>query len=137
MKAQAIFETLVDAYDDQHPFGESVVRLDPHGELRVAVAETLDQRVRGMIGRKFDGFDAMLFVQPVDAVSAWHMNGVHEPLGLVLFDSDGKWLWDTAMPTQDSFTVRVDEPFRYALEVPLALYETVGWSTQRLIRESI
>lgn len=133
-KVKSMLNALVAAYDLAHPFGQGLVTLEPYGPLQVAVAETLDQRVRGMAGRGFDGFDAMLFVQPVEAASAWHMQGVKEPLGLVLFDADGRYVWDVLMPAEPSFTVRPDSQFMYALEVPEHLYNKLDWSKQKLIR---
>lgn len=52
------------------------------------LAHSLYWRMRGMLGRRFTGFDAMVFAP----CSAIHMIGMHMPLDVLFLDAQGRVL---------------------------------------------
>lgn len=108
---------LARAHADEHPFGAGEATFGDI-TLKLAVAESTQQRARGMAGLSFDEFEAMLFVQPVEQASAFHMNGVDQELGLLCYDADCNLVaWRMLKPGREQ--VKVDKPFKYAIEMPL------------------
>lgn len=114
-------------FDDDNPFGEMTVQVAGR-EFRCAVARTVEQKTRGMIGRTFDGFDAMLFCydEPVD--HEFHMRGVDVQLHIAWFDAAGSVVDHVTMNRQDSWTYRPRSSFKWALEFPVTETDTNDWS---------
>lgn len=71
-------------FENEHPFGTA--EIDGH---RVLVAETPEQRIRGMVGRRFVGFDAMLFCLKDGGPTQFHNQGVEVDLMLGFYDAEG------------------------------------------------
>lgn len=112
-----------DQFRSQHPFGRAKVRLEPAGRsFTVAVAATLEERLCGMTGRRWeDGdFEAMLFAYDEPTRVGFHMNGVVEQLYIAWFDEDGRVLDHMGMFTADPYTYLPERPFKWALEMPAA-----------------
>jgi uncharacterized membrane protein (UPF0127 family) len=121
---EALMTELEAALVDQHPFSETHVALHLAAghqlELRARVADTMETKALGMTGRSFDGFDAMLFVEPVESRAQFHMRGCVVPMQVLWFDSDGNFMDRASMDLGDELTVYVPQrPFRYALELPM------------------
>ena len=53
---------------------------------RARTADTLAWRMRGMLGRKFDGFDALVFGRN----NSIHMFFMHMPLDILFLDAKGR-----------------------------------------------
>ena len=103
-------------FEADHPFGSALVSLDEL-ELNVLVASSAEQKARGMTGRTFEGFDAMLFVfdEPVDA--GFHMTGVTVPLVVALYEADGTAIECVELAVGGKMDKR-KKPYTYALEAP-------------------
>lgn len=111
-------DALLAAFDEHNPFGIGVAVLDPSGlELSVMIAETIEQKARGMVGQDWGDYDGMVFVEPVETTATFHMVGVDHPIVLALFDNDGSFLERFALSPGDP-GVAVRSAFRYALELP-------------------
>lgn len=130
-------ESLQRLFDLAHPFGHAVVTLEPSGfRFAVEVAETPEQRARGMVGRTFsDEVPAMLFVQPVETYAKFHMRDVSQPLVLAIFDKDGRFLESMGM-TANSSTMVHARGFKYALEVEPSFFKSMNFDGQVLVVSS-
>lgn len=114
-------DLVVDQFRAQHPFGRALVRLEPAGKtFTVAVAESLEARLCGMTGRRWqDGdFEAMLFAYEEPTDIGFHMNGVVEQLYIAWFDEQGSCIDHMGMFTSDPYTYKAQRPFKWALEMP-------------------
>lgn len=56
--------------------------------IRLLVADTFFLRLRGLLGRTFDGFDALMLIP----CSSIHMIGMKYPIDAVFLDSSGRVL---------------------------------------------
>ena len=116
-------EILEAQFHDQNPFGVGTVVLTSNDpslgdiQLDVLVASSPEQRARGMVGRKFHGFDAMLFCWERECITSFHMKGVEVPIVLATYDSSGRHLGSMEMHP-GSATHSVERPFMWALELP-------------------
>ena len=102
-------------------FETSTITVDGRG-LAVAVAETPDQRSRGLMGvTDLGGLDGMLFVFQVDSDGGFWMKNTLIPLDIVFFAADGGFVDSLTMApcTEDPCsTYRPGGSYRYALEAP-------------------
>jgi len=106
-------------FEDEHPFGSALITMagvEPL-ELNVLVAASASQRARGMTGRIFDGFDAMLFSFPVPTTAGFHMGGVTVPLLVAFYGRDGTAVGFEEL-TVNGPAVQPSDPYSFALEVP-------------------
>jgi uncharacterized membrane protein (UPF0127 family) len=104
------------SFEEAHPFGQSTMDLGG-ASVSVLVASTAEQRARGMVGRRFDGFAAMLFVWPDAAPRSFHNWSVPVDLKIGLYDSDRELVEQYVLPTGGG-PVRGLKAARYAIEVP-------------------
>lgn len=126
-------EVLQAMFDSEFPFGTAQVVLEPSGaKFQVAVAETPEQRARGMVGRSFsDDVPAMLFVEPTETFAKFHMRGVNENLVLAIFDRHGKFLEAIRMGA-NSTTITHAYGFKYAIEMSVAQFNAIELDGQTL-----
>lgn len=127
------WERLVAQVDEtfraQHPFGRAKVRLEPAGRtFEVAVASTLEARLCGMTGRRWEegDFEAMLFAYDEPCQVGFHMNGVVEQLYIAWFDEQGAIVDHMGMFTSDPYTYKAARPFKWALEMPAVAGDGAG-----------
>lgn len=114
-------EAAIEEWEDDHPFEWATVTLQPSGKQMIAaVARTEEQKVRGMIGRRWQnsGFRAMLFEYETPVNAEFHMNGVVEQLYIAWFDGDRRLVDRMGMFTSDPWRYRPARAFQYALEMP-------------------
>ena len=119
-------EQLQASFDLTFPFDRTSVELQLQGGgvevLNVLVAQTAEQKARGMTGRTFEqGEDGMLFVERQDSNIAFHMNGVPKALLIAWFDADGEYIDSRIMPSASPWQFFSPRPFRYAIEFPVAM----------------
>lgn len=114
-------QAVVDLYCDE-PYGRAEVSLDPVGEFNAVVASSTAQKQRGMIGVTFEDMQAqaLLFVEPAPALTAFHNKGVAYPLCVVLFDGSGMLVDQFRLEADDSTQRRPRAPYTYALELPVS-----------------
>jgi uncharacterized membrane protein (UPF0127 family) len=92
--------------------------------LRLAVADSLDERVAGLRGTTDLGqYDGMLFVFDRVANATFTMSGVTDPLDIAFFGGDGtrgssRMMKPCAKAEPACPVYRADAPFVYALETP-------------------
>lgn len=131
-------EFLQAAYDAECPLGLARVTFEPSGQqILVDVAETIEQRARGMVGRSFTGdVTAMLFVEPVETYAKFHMRNVNHPLVLAIFDSAGVFLDSIHMPAESTSVVHA-HGFRYALEMSPEVFAALDLTGQTFSHEPI
>jgi uncharacterized membrane protein (UPF0127 family) len=92
--------------------------------LRLAVADSLDERVAGLRGHTDLGpYDGMLFVFKVPSTSAFTMAGVTEPLDIGFFGTDGardstRLMKPCAKAEPECPVYRADGTYQYAVETP-------------------
>ena len=92
--------------------------------LRVAVADSLDERVAGLRGRTDLGpYDGMLFVFDGPTDVGFTMSGVTDPLQIAFYGSDGVPQLRPAhgrrvprRPRPSARSYRADGPYQYAVE---------------------
>ncbi len=103
-------------------FGRAVIELDGES-LTVAVADTNDERVRGLMGvEDVSPLDGMLFVFENEALRSFWMKDTLIPLDIAFFDRDGFLISQTTMatcPDGDCPYYSSEGTAQYALEVPL------------------
>lgn len=114
------------SFDIQNPFDRKSVGLQlQSGDveiLDVLVAQTAEQKARGMTGRTFEqGEDGMLFVEEQDSQIAFHMHGVPKALLIAWFDAEGDYIDSRIMPSASPWQFFSPRPFRYAIEFPVAM----------------
>lgn len=129
---EAQMDRVVAAFDDAHAFGRAKVTLQPSGRtFNVAVAETVEQKVRGMIGRRWqdDDFEALLFAYDKPTTVGFHMNGVLEQLYIAWFDEDGHIVDHVGMFTSDPYTYKAARPFKWVLEMPARDAREESWAS--------
>jgi uncharacterized membrane protein (UPF0127 family) len=116
---ETVMRSIVAGYDDAHPFGWATVELQPSGKQYIAaVAETDGQKTRGMIGRRFDQFSAMLFAYDEPVTHEFHVRGCVEQLYIAWFDADSQLVDRAGMYRGDPWTYRPVAAYRWALELP-------------------
>lgn len=114
------FDVLSAQFHDANPFGVGKVSLVGNGKSRtidVLIADTPEKRARGMVGRKFHGFDAMLFQWEKEGIAAFHMKGVDCPLMLIAYDGAGKQVAATSLMPDEAYRP-ISVPFMWAIEAP-------------------
>ncbi len=126
-------EILQAMFDSEFPFGRATVTLEPSGaKFQVDVAETPEQRAKGMVGRSFsDDVPAMLFVEPTETFAKFHMSGVHENLVLAIFDKQGKFLEAIRMGANTT-TITHAYGFKYAVEMSIPQFNSIKLEGQTL-----
>jgi uncharacterized membrane protein (UPF0127 family) len=93
------------------------------GKFCALLAETTEQRERGLMGRTdLGGADAMVFTFPVDSSLAFVMTDVPVGLSIAWFDARGRLVRATDMePCPATITscptYAAGRPYRYAIEV--------------------
>lgn len=108
--------------EDENPFGRATLGTGK----RLLIARSPEQRARGMIGRRFEGHDGMLFVLPEDRRPEFHNRGVEVDLMLGLYDADGALVALHEMKA-GAEPVKADEVCRYVLEVAAGDFEPGSW----------
>ncbi|RZV41617.1 MAG: DUF192 domain-containing protein [Acidimicrobiia bacterium] len=102
-------------------FSRAVVELDG-SPLTVAVADTNDERSRGLMGvEALSPLDGMLFVFENSTIRSFWMKDTLIPLDIAFFDEDGFLVSQTTMavcPEDDCPRYSSEAPARYALEAP-------------------
>jgi len=102
-------------------FGRAVIELDGV-PLTVAVADTNDERVRGLMGvEELAPLDGMLFVFDEESQRSFWMKDTLIPLDIAFFDGDGFLVSQTTMTPcldEDCPYYSSEEPAEYALEAP-------------------
>jgi uncharacterized membrane protein (UPF0127 family) len=92
--------------------------------LRLAVADSLDERVAGLRGTTDLGpYDGMIFVFGGESTAAFTMSGVTDPLDIGFYRGDGtrdssELMKPCARAEADCPVYRAPDPFVYALETP-------------------
>lgn len=116
-------------YDESFPFGRAKARITAvDGSVRefdCALADTDETRARGMVGRGFDGFEAMLFAYDQPVQYAFHMNGVPVQLYIAWYDSDGTIVDHLSMFVTDPAQYQPKAAYRWAIELPVA--DDMSW----------
>lgn len=105
-----------------------VVLGDPPAEVAVEVAETLAERVRGlMFRRSVPEGTGMLFIMERDAIQAFTMRNVLVPLDLIFLDSRAKIVGAVlrAQPGQPG-PIGVHRPSRMVLETAAGFVQRAG-----------
>lgn len=93
--------------------------------LRVAVADTPEERDRGLSGTAGLGNDqGMLFVFPEEGIYGFWMKGMRYSLDIIWIANDGRVVYIVRDATPQSFPTDFlpDTPARYVLELP------AGWA---------
>lgn len=114
------------------PAGPRAVIETAAGEriFQVEIAETEEQRARGLMGRsRLEERAGMVFLWPDDTESAFHMRETLIPLTVAFFDKDGRILRMIDMvPCTSDPCPRYDPGLRYrgALEVNAGALERAG-----------
>lgn len=107
--------------DANNPFGKILL-----GDRPVLVARTPEQRGRGMIGRRFQGYDGMLFVYDSMQAARFRNVGVEMDLNVAFYDEHGRRLGLTNMAAGEA--TPVESPVcQYVLETAAADYELDVW----------
>ena len=126
---QEAMAQLLAQYDDVFPFGRAQARItDTSGQVRkfdCALADSDETRARGMVGRGFDGFEAMLFSYDEPVQHSFHMNGVPVQLYIAWYDADGTNVDHLSMFVTDPATYQPKASYRWAIELPVA--EDMSW----------
>jgi uncharacterized membrane protein (UPF0127 family) len=121
-------------------FARTVVELDGVA-LTVAVADTNEQRVQGLMGVEDLGpLFGMLFVFDSAAVRSFWMKDTLIPLDIAFFDSNGVLVTKTTMePCLDGDCPRYSSErlARYALEAPLGALEDLAEGSRLVLIEAI
>lgn len=106
---------MVETFEDAHPFGRGTITVAGQ-ELEVLVASTPEQRARGMAGRRFSSFSAMLFVWPEETIPIMHNRGVPIALSVAFYNGKGECMERKMMHANDPQRVMPKAPCRYVLE---------------------
>ena len=100
--------------------------------FEVEIAVTLEQRLRGLMGREHLGDrEGMLFVHNVERVARFWMKGMLIPLDMVWIDADGVVAGVTSNipPAPEGTNPEIyssPRPVLYVLEINAGVAETVG-----------
>ncbi len=109
-----------------------------HGkEIQVEVAETPEDRSRGLMGRKHLGKDeGLLFIFETEDRHGFWMKDTFLPLSIAFMDRDGRVVWITDMKplTLDSHVP--PKPILYALEMNKGWFSSHGVNVGDVIRFS-
>lgn len=124
-------EALLAYFDESFPFGRVqawITAVD--GQVRkfdCALADTDETRARGMVGRGFDDFQAMLFAYDEPVTHAFHMNGVPVQLYIAWFDADGMNVDHLSMFVTDPAHYQPKAAYKWAIELPVG--DDMSWLT--------
>ncbi len=103
-------------------FGRAIIELNGEA-LTVAVADTHEQRVQGLMGvEDLSPLDGMLFIFDNQAERTFWMKDTIIPLDIAFFDSDGFLVTNTSMSpclVEDCPRYSSNGAAQYALEAPL------------------
>lgn len=109
-------------------FTRTVIELDGMA-LAVAVADTDEERVRGLMGvEDLHPLDGMLFVFDGAAIRSFWMKDTLIPLDIAFFDSNGVFVTKTTMEPcleDDCPRYSSERDTQYALEAPVGALEHV------------
>lgn len=106
-------------------------------EIRVEVAQTPEERSRGLMGRKHLGKDeGMLFAFETEDYHGFWMKDTVIPLSIAFIDKDGRIVWITDMKplTLDSHVP--PRPVLYALEMNKGWFSSHGVRAGDVVRFS-
>jgi uncharacterized protein len=131
-------EAIDDGREPLDGFGEVAVTIagpvdDFEGEWCLLLAETSEQRQRGLMGvtdPELAGYDGMLFRFPEDVMSSFYMRNTPMPLSIAFIDQEGQLVSTTDMePCEDRDGCPLYPaagPYRWAVEVPQGGLERLG-----------
>lgn len=102
------------AFAEENPLQPTIVHIGDVS-LKTLIAATPEQKANGMIGRTFDGYDAMLFVQDATKPATFHNKGVPQATQVTTFDAEGKLVDQVVMKANDPTLVTVS-PHVFAIE---------------------
>ncbi len=95
--------------------------------LTVEIADTPDERARGLMGREALSADSgMLFVWPEDTGSGFWMKDTLIPLSIAFIDSGGAIVDIQDMEPLDETLHRSPKPYRWAVEANQGWFEEHG-----------
>ncbi len=97
--------------------------------LRIEIADTDSERVRGLSGReKLENIDGLLFVFPTSNRHAIWMKDMEFPIDIIWIDEDLKVIDITKNATPDSYPAvyRPISSARYAIETNIHFSDTFG-----------
>lgn len=107
---------LTEQFEADHPFDRATLTVGER-TLKLFIARTPEQRARGMIGRRFGAFDAMLFDLGESRVASFHNGGVEIPLLIAFYSETGELVGVQVMEA-GAGEISSKEPCRYVLELP-------------------
>jgi uncharacterized protein len=104
-------------------FGEVAIRVASGPKLCALLAQSQEQRARGLMARTdLAGHIGMVFLFPGPVSETFYMRNTPMPLSIAWFDAAGRFVSATDMaPCPDKVgcpTYAAARPYRYALEVP-------------------
>jgi len=121
-------------------FGRAVVELDGM-PLTVAVADTNDERSRGLMGVEvLNPLDGMLFVFDNSTIRSFWMKDTLIPLDIAFFDADGFLVSQTTMALcldGDCPGYSSEAPAQYALEAPAGSLGGLAGDARLVIIEAL
>ncbi len=96
-------------------------------EIRVEVAQSLEERNRGLMGRKHLGKDeGMLFIFETEDRHGFWMKDTFLPLSIAFMDRDGRVVWITDMKPLTLNSHVPPRPILYALEMNKGWFSSHG-----------
>ena len=108
---------LAEQFEAEHPFDRATLTVGER-TFRILVARTPEQRARGMVGRRFSWFDAMLFDFGETKVARFHNHGVPVAILIAFYTETGELVGvETMQPGGGEVSSK--DPCRYALELPV------------------
>ncbi len=121
------------ALEDGTPPYASAILLSLSGQDRVvhvAIAATLEQQTRGLMGRTLlGGNDGMLFVFDQDTTDAFWMKDTPLPLSIAFVQADGTVVAVQDMAAESDDLHTSPAPYRYALEVNQGYFAAIGFGS--------
>lgn len=112
--------------------------ITPTGEeIRLIVAKTDEERVRGLSGREYMNPDeGMLFVFPEDGVYPFWMRGMHFPLDIIWIDAGLEVVHKEEEVATSTYPLLYEPPgkARYVLEVHAGVAESMGMQVGEKMR---
>lgn len=113
---QMAMSALTEQFEADNPFDRGELQVGER-TLRIFIARTPEQRARGMIGRRFGAFDAMLFDLGEMKVAHFHNEGVEVAILIAFYAEDGELVGVQVMEA-GAGEVTSKDPCRYVLELP-------------------
>jgi hypothetical protein len=108
-----------------------------HKEIWVEVAETPEERNRGLMGRKYLGKDeGMLFIFEGENYHSFWMKNTLLPLSIAFIDRDGRIVWMTDMKPLTLDSHIPPRPVLYALEMNQGWFSKNGIKAGDVVRFS-